>query len=41
LRSEGEHFGSIMNFVSKPNLFDFVWDVYRKTKANDLEIMLV
>ena len=36
LRSEREHFGSIMNFVSKTNIFDFFGDVSRKTKANDL-----
>jgi len=36
LRSERERFGSIMNFVSKTNIFDFFEDVSRKTKANDL-----
>ncbi len=35
-RSERERFGSIMNFVSKTNIFDFFGDVSRKTKANDL-----
>jgi hypothetical protein len=35
-RSEREHFGSIVNFVSKTNIFDFFGDVSRKTKANDL-----
>ncbi len=41
LESERERFGSIINFVSKTNMFDFFWDVSRKTKANDLEITLV
>jgi len=36
LRSERERFGSIMNLVSKTNIFDFLGDVSRKTKANDL-----
>jgi len=40
-RSEREHFGSIINFVSKTNKFDFFGDVRRKTKANDLEKTLV
>jgi hypothetical protein len=40
-RSERERFGSIMNFVSKTNIFDFYGDVSRKTKANDLEKTLV
>jgi hypothetical protein len=35
-RSEREHFGSIMNLVSKTNIFDFFGDVIRKMKANDL-----
>ena len=35
-RSERERFVSIMNFVSKTNIFDFFRDVSRKTKANDL-----
>ena len=35
-RSERERFGSIMNLVSKKNIFDFLGDVSRKTKANDL-----
>ncbi len=35
-RSEREQFASIMNFVSKTNIFDFFRDVSRKTKANDL-----
>ncbi len=30
-----------MNLVSKTNIFDFFWDVSRKTKANDLEKTLV
>ncbi len=37
LKSERERFGSITNFVSKTNMFDFFGDVSRKTKANDLE----
>jgi hypothetical protein len=41
LRIERERFESIMNFVSKTNIFDFFWNVSRKTKANDLEITLV
>ncbi len=41
LDSERECFGSIINFVSKTNMFDFFGDVRRKTKANDLEITLV
>ncbi len=41
LESERERFGSIINFVSKTNMFDFLGDVSRKTKANDLEITLV
>jgi hypothetical protein len=40
-RSERERFGAIMNFVSKTNIFDFFGDVYRKTKANDLQKTLV
>ncbi len=40
-RSEREHFGSIINFVSKTNKFDFFGDVRRKTKANDLVKTLV
>ena len=36
LKSEREHFGSIINFVSKTNMFDFFGDVSGKTKANDL-----
>ncbi len=35
-RSERERFGSIINFVSKTNIFDFFGDVSGKTKANDL-----
>jgi hypothetical protein len=35
LRSERERFCSIMNFVSKTNIFDFLGDISRKTKAND------
>jgi hypothetical protein len=35
-RYERERFSSIMNFVSKTNIFDFFADVSRKTKANDL-----
>ncbi len=36
-RSERERFGSIMNFVSKTNIFDFFFgNVGGKTKANDL-----
>ncbi len=35
-RSERERFGSITNFVSKTNIFDFFGDVSGKTKANDL-----
>ncbi len=41
LRSERECFGSIMNFVSKTDVFDFFGNVSRKTKANDLEKTLV
>jgi hypothetical protein len=41
LRSEREYNGSIINFVSKTNIFDFFGDVRRKTKANDLEKTLV
>jgi hypothetical protein len=41
LKSERECFGSIINFVSKTNMFDFLGDVSRKTKANDLEKTLV
>ena len=41
LKPERERFGSIMNFVSKTNIFDFFGDVSRKTKANDLEKTLV
>jgi hypothetical protein len=41
LESERERFGSIINFVSKTNMFDFFGDVSGKTKANDLEITLV
>ncbi len=41
LKSERERFDSIMNFVSKTNIFDFFEDVSRKTKANDLEKTLV
>ncbi len=37
MKSERERFGSIMNFVSKMNIFDFFGEVSRKTKANDLE----
>ncbi len=40
-RSERERFGSIANFVSKTNIFDFFGDVSGKTKANDLEKTLV
>jgi hypothetical protein len=36
LRSERERFCSIMNFVSKTNIFDFWGEVSRKTKANNL-----
>jgi hypothetical protein len=35
-RSERERFGSILNFVSKMNIFDFFGGVSGKTKANDL-----
>jgi hypothetical protein len=35
-RSEREHFGPIMDFVSKTNIFNFLGDVSGKTKANDL-----
>jgi hypothetical protein len=41
LKSERERFVLIMNFVSKTNIFYFFGDVCRKTKANDLEKMLV
>jgi hypothetical protein len=41
LKSEREHFVSIMNFVSKTIIFNFFGDVCRKTKANDLEKTLV
>ncbi len=41
LKSERKRFGSIMNFLSKTNIFDFFGDVNRKTKANDLEKTLV
>jgi hypothetical protein len=41
LKSERERFVSIMNFVSKTNIFDFFGNVCRKTKANDLEKTLV
>ena len=41
LKSERERFGSIINFFSKTNMFDFLGDVSRKTKANDLEKTLV
>jgi hypothetical protein len=41
LKSERERFGSIMNFVSKTDIFDFFGNVSRKTKANDLEKTLV
>jgi hypothetical protein len=41
LRTEGERFGSIINFVKKTNIFDLFWDVSRKPKANDLEITLI
>ncbi len=41
MRTERERFGSIMNFVSKTNIFDLFWEVSRETKANDLEITLV
>jgi hypothetical protein len=41
LKSEREHFGLIINFVSKTNMFDFFGDVSRKTKANELEKTLV
>ena len=41
MKSEREGFGSIMNFVSKANIFDCFGDVSRKTKANDLEKTLV
>jgi hypothetical protein len=41
LKSERERFGSIINFFSKTNMFDFFGDVSRKTKANDLEKTLV
>ncbi len=37
LKSERKRFGSIMNFVSKTNIFDFFGDVSGKTKAKDLE----
>ncbi len=37
LKSERECFVLVMNFVSKTNIFDFLWGVCRKTKANDLE----
>ncbi len=40
-RSERERFGSIMNFISKTNLFDFFGDVSEKTKANDNKKTLV
>jgi len=40
-RSERERFGSIMNFVSKTNIFDLFGDVSGKTKANDLQKTLV
>ncbi len=33
-RSERERFGSIMNFVSKTNIFDFFGDVSGKTKGS-------
>ena len=35
-RSERERFGSITDFVSKTNIYDFFRDVGRKTKAIDL-----
>ncbi len=38
---ERERLGSIMNFVSKTNIFKFFGNVGRKTKANDLEKTLV
>jgi hypothetical protein len=41
LESVKERFGSIIDFVSKTNMFDFFGDVSRKTKANGLEITLV
>ncbi len=41
LKSERERFGSIINFFSKTNMFDFFGDVSRKTKATDLEKTLV
>jgi hypothetical protein len=41
LKSKRERFVSIMNFVSKTNIFDFFGDVCRKTKAKDLEKTLV
>ena len=40
-KSERERFGSIMNFVSKTNIFNFLGDVSRKSKADDLEKTLV
>jgi hypothetical protein len=40
-RSERECFVPIRNFVSKTNIFDFLGDICRKTKANDLEKTLV
>jgi hypothetical protein len=41
LKSERERFGSIINFFSKTNMFDFFGDVSWKTKATDLEKTLV
>jgi hypothetical protein len=40
-RSKRENFGSIINLVSKTIKFNFFGDVRRKTKANDLEKILV
>jgi hypothetical protein len=40
LRTKRKLFGTIVNFVSKTNIFNFLGDVSRKTKANDLGITL-
>ena len=41
LRSKEEHFSSIMNFVSKMDILNFLAGVNRRTKANDPQKNLI
>jgi hypothetical protein len=38
-RSERERFGSIMNFVSKTNIFDFFWGRYWENESVGLTLL--